>query len=582
MPAGRPSQQVSKFREVRMTTKGALNADKVVAAARERASLVAAPFSQRAPLPQHGRQQGLYYAGIFDGTAILRTTELGPLPPPAWWRRVVEAWTDGSLYFANEDEHCQSKNLRMGAGVYFPSLLLRLSAAVPPGVSSSTRAEVFAIVVAAASAPVRCRLRIYSDSTAAIALCEAALRPNLTVAAQQRLACFDLLELLRIAVHRNQLEQVTFAWVKGHAGDAHNETADRLAAIGASRRPIAFPLINAILASPVLKHLPRHGPPRSLAPMAFATNPRRLILSAHQVLLSRELSLRDLLGGALDSTIHWRVCARVLHGGSAVLARISSPAASENTIHRLKLRANQSSNRAQRAALRHPPPPPTQEEGDNAIPGLDDEAGPLNPAPDLGCTCGQRDDVLHWLVCNANHLLREAAAVRARANIAARLERGLQCSRRASVSVANQVLAIVFGDEFVCGMAAMGLATEETVESLKQAYVRGTGKSADGAQWERTAAAMVDVCASALNDCVREPHVRRLDQERPAIDGKFEIVASDKGYVPEPGAGSRRCAICGSRGDQHVPSVCDAVDASLLLLADRLRGGQGKLPGWRC
>lgn len=89
--------------------------------------------------------------------------------------------------------------------------------------TTNNRAEIAAVLAALCLAPRDQPLTIHSDSEYTI---------KVATGVYQMKANADLWELYRLVVKKRKTPP-TFEWVRGHAGQAHNERADELAGLGA-------------------------------------------------------------------------------------------------------------------------------------------------------------------------------------------------------------------------------------------------------------------------------------------------------------------------------------------------------------
>ncbi|EPS95418.1 hypothetical protein FOMPIDRAFT_10519, partial [Fomitopsis schrenkii] len=136
----------------------------------------------------------------------------------------VHVYTDGSAIPVTTGQ------AHGGAGVYWgPNSPRNMALSVPMPVTNN-RAELFAVLHALLVASPYQPLRIHTDSEYAIrSICHWAPK---NAALGWTCANADMLQNI-VDVLRTRPAAVSFAWVKGHAGNAHNEEADRLAREGA-------------------------------------------------------------------------------------------------------------------------------------------------------------------------------------------------------------------------------------------------------------------------------------------------------------------------------------------------------------
>lgn len=137
-------------------------------------------------------------------------------------------YTDGSC---KQDE---DGTLRVGAGVWFsPNNHLNTALRLPVEYQTNQTGEIAGILVAAQKAPPFVTLNIRSDSRSTIDTLTKGLKDALDTGFLQ----LENAALLRatVATLQRRSAKTTLQWVKGHAGIAGNENADRLADAGASK-----------------------------------------------------------------------------------------------------------------------------------------------------------------------------------------------------------------------------------------------------------------------------------------------------------------------------------------------------------
>lgn len=165
----------------------------------------------------------------------------------------LKVYTDGSCLGNG------SRQPQAGAGVYFgPNHQLNTSARVC-GEQTNNRGELFAVLLALSLAPLRRSLCIYTDSKYAIR--------SVVYWAPAHADCgwdcanSDILKSIQTCIQARPAT-VHFEYVKGHAGNVHNEASDNLAKIGAR-----MPLSSAVF--------PPCPPPQSISGhSAVSTGPK--------------------------------------------------------------------------------------------------------------------------------------------------------------------------------------------------------------------------------------------------------------------------------------------------------------------
>ncbi|THU94313.1 ribonuclease H-like protein, partial [Dendrothele bispora CBS 962.96] len=148
----------------------------------------------------------------------------GNVDPHAYHcRDALKVYTDGSC------DDPRSPHPKAGAGVFFgPNNPLNCSRRVS-GEQTNARAELYAVLVALQRAPRDRALEINTDSEYVI--------KSLTFYAPMQSMCGwkcangDLLRSI-VSWIRSRPAPLSLVWVKAHAGNFHNEEADRLAKLG--------------------------------------------------------------------------------------------------------------------------------------------------------------------------------------------------------------------------------------------------------------------------------------------------------------------------------------------------------------
>lgn len=137
-------------------------------------------------------------------------------------RDPVLVWIDGSATG-------RGQQARAGAGVCYGPHALNNSAFRVPGRQTNNAAELYALVMALVCADPERTLQVFADSKYVIrTICHWAIRH-----AELGWTCAngDLIQACMQLIRR-RLAPVIFVWVKGHSGNADNDTADHLAAEG--------------------------------------------------------------------------------------------------------------------------------------------------------------------------------------------------------------------------------------------------------------------------------------------------------------------------------------------------------------
>ncbi|KAK7016922.1 hypothetical protein R3P38DRAFT_2541128, partial [Favolaschia claudopus] len=180
------------------------------------------------PTPQ--QKQARFYGPVYDDAG----------------RSGVQVYTDGSCL------HNGMRNARAGAGVYFgPNSPLNASLRVH-GDQTNNRGELLAILYAIYSAPSNRALTVYSDSQLSIRSIVYWAPRNAEMG--WKCANADILKDI-VSWIRFRTAPVRFVYVKAHAGNSHNEAADKAAKNGA-----LIPLCsNSYISHPAPPPLPREG-----------------------------------------------------------------------------------------------------------------------------------------------------------------------------------------------------------------------------------------------------------------------------------------------------------------------------------
>jgi ribonuclease HI len=463
---------------------------------------------------------------------------------------VAHCWTDGSMSWT-DDVSRSPATLRLGAGVYFPASGRRFTARVPPGLASSTRPELFALLLAAAVAPPAARrLVVHSDSTAAISAAMLATAQNSTPLRLIRAPNHDLLCLLRMMTRARRLDLAT-RWTKGHAGDVFNNEADALARAGAAMATVCR-LSPAATAAARITTAPNH------AGATVTCDPRLAVLLAHRFALCYESAARGLTAGAAADEVDWAVTARALNGGSP-LSRAWDRAAERALITRLRQRCGRGFNRT-RVAVH-------DAEGDSAGSST--------------CPCGAPDDDYHFLVCSDNEENVEAARTDAVAACAEVVRKLVGLSTRSAVAAASEVVLDALATRERAVRATCAVVTRRDVAALGATLSRyGRGASApQGASLARVAPAIYNAMATALELRALTPHRNRLADARDAAGKLARIVPRPRAYDKPPDDGSTHCRECGYAWKTHRRAVCVTARLARGALARVLGGGSSLLSG---
>jgi ribonuclease HI len=145
---------------------------------------------------------------------------------------MIEVYTDGSLKrtFINNTmgtDESDSITVDMGAACFFPSIDRSISTSLNFW-PSSTRAELVAILIALLAVPTHSRVKILTDSKAAIESINNFTTPRLSSRKISKTINNLLLFKIRCLISGKHLDMV-MEKVKGHSGLEGNDIADRVA-----------------------------------------------------------------------------------------------------------------------------------------------------------------------------------------------------------------------------------------------------------------------------------------------------------------------------------------------------------------
>ena len=279
----------------------------------------------------------------------------------------VLTYTDGS--WKMDTETINSGPSGGGAGVYFPEVGIQYATRVPIGPGSSTRAEIWALILATITCPIGSKLLVRTDSQVAIhessfALAQVPPSPRRRV----RSSCAHEWSLLRYLLKARSVKLI-LEHVKAHVGEHGNTIADTLANLGRRLCPLIPSLsLLAAIDVPVVLHF--DGSP-------IFSEPRRGLKRIyqyrnHEIFKSRCLQIFNL------SQVHGPISSKVVNGGYAPCSLFTTRNLDKNISRRLKFVTGNL---------------PTRSRNHTWWPEL--YPSPLCPV----CDGYSTDDQTHWLYC---------------------------------------------------------------------------------------------------------------------------------------------------------------------------------------
>ncbi|KAL7747660.1 hypothetical protein RI367_006949 [Sorochytrium milnesiophthora] len=231
-----------------------------------------------------------------------------------------EAYTDGSLTPYEADSGCPAL---CGASAVFADFAV--TTALPPAAASSTKSELWALLLAVTAHPPDRPLTIHTDSQAAIDAWQHQTKPGASARVRVRGTCSREWAAIRSAIQR-RTGKVTLRKVKAHVGILGNEQADQLA-----KEAAVGPMAD-------LRHDPHIDTPFTLTcrGVRIEGDPRKF-LRRQATARASTLLAHDIRRHLDIDTLDWTATRLALHGGRSPATRWTSPAHNAQTAFRIKL-----------------------------------------------------------------------------------------------------------------------------------------------------------------------------------------------------------------------------------------------------